>query len=254
MPAPAGLISGGAPQPDGTMWVLAGSPASRTIQEIDVATSKTLGVVPVSASASALTELSTGVIAVGTATSTAGSVELRDGSTGALTKSIALSAPVRSLAAGANGTDVYALVSSSKAAAVDVVDTSTGSVVGKVPVSLGAVSVVGSPGGSSVYVLSNNGAVEQLAVTGGAPAARFSVGHSGIALAISPSGSALYALKGGGSVRNVAVVSTATESVQRVLPAPAGAVGVQVSADGTDLYDLVGTSGVGNVQVFPVGG
>jgi hypothetical protein len=48
----------------------------------------------------------------------------------------------------------------------------------------------------------------------------------------------------------VAEVNVATEGVQRVLPAPANCLQVLVSADGSQLYQLVGSASYGNIQVF----
>ena len=48
----------------------------------------------------------------------------------------------------------------------------------------------------------------------------------------------------------MAEVNLATESVQQVLPAPANCLQVLVSADGSLLYQLVGTPSYGNIQVF----
>ena len=48
----------------------------------------------------------------------------------------------------------------------------------------------------------------------------------------------------------MAEVNVATESVRQVLPAAANSVQVLVSADGSELYQLVGTSSYGNIQVF----
>ena len=48
----------------------------------------------------------------------------------------------------------------------------------------------------------------------------------------------------------MAEVSVATESVRRLLPAAANSRQVLVSADGSELYQLVSTSLYGNIQVF----
>ena len=48
----------------------------------------------------------------------------------------------------------------------------------------------------------------------------------------------------------MAKVNIATESVRQVLPAPANSLQVLLSADGNELYQLVGTSSYGNIQVF----
>ena len=80
--------------------------------------------------------------------------------------------------------------------------------------------------------------------------ARFSVGDLGRALALSPDGTTLYVLKGTAAVSNIAVVDIATESVRHVLPAPSHCLEVLVSASGSQLYEVVGTAGYGNIQVF----
>ena len=48
----------------------------------------------------------------------------------------------------------------------------------------------------------------------------------------------------------MAKVDIATQSVRRVLPAPANSLQVLVSADGSELYQLVGAPSYGNIQVF----
>lgn len=252
-PAPAGLVGAGAPQPNGTMWLLVHTASAANAQALDLSTGKVAGVVPVSASASAVTELSTGVLVVGTAAGKAGSLELRNGTTGTLSKTLPLSGPVRALAAGANGTTVYALVGTATTESVEVLDSSSGKVTGTIAVSSHSVAVAASPSGSDVYVLGASGTVTDFPVAGGSAAASFPVGTAGVALAVAPDGSTLYVLKGHASDPNVAVVNLSTESVRRALPAPAHAVGLTVAADGNTLYDIVGTSSYGNVQAFHLG-
>lgn len=251
--APAGTVGSGAPQPNGTMWLLVRTSKATNIQALDLSTGKITAAVGVSASASSVTELSTGVVAVGTATARAGSVELRNGTTGALARSIPVSGPVRALAAGANGTTLYALVGTAHAEAVEILDTSNGKRTGTIPVSTGSVAVTASPTGSDVYVLGASGDVTDYPAAGGSAASSFPVGAQGVSLAISPDGTTLYVLKGPATSRNVAVVDVATESVEKVLPAPANAEQVVVSADGRTLYDAVGTPSYGNVQAYGLG-
>jgi hypothetical protein len=45
-------------------------------------------------------------------------------------------------------------------------------------------------------------------------------------------------------------VDTSTESVKRVLPAPGHCREVLVSANGRQLYEIVGAPGFGNIQVL----
>jgi DNA-binding beta-propeller fold protein YncE len=82
--------------------------------------------------------------------------------------------------------------------------------------------------------------------------ASFPVGNSGHSLALSPDGSTLYVLKNGSAPTNVAVVDLATQSVRKVLPAPSNCLQVLVSPSGNQLYQVVGTAGYGNIQVFPL--
>ena len=251
MGAPAGLADAGPPQPNGTMWVLVKKPTAANIQLLDLSTHHIQGIVPVSASASAITELSTGTVVVGTATLHAGSVELRNGTTGALEKTVPISGPVKALAAGSNGTTVYVLEGTPKVKSVTILNSQTGKVQGVVPAGSGSVAVAPSPGGSQVYAVQANGLVLDAETAGAAATSRFSIsGGSAINAAISPDGSVLYVLKAVGPVRNVSVVNVGTENVVKVLPAPADTVAVQVSPDGTLLYEAVGAPTYGNVQAI----
>jgi DNA-binding beta-propeller fold protein YncE len=251
MGAPAGLADAGAPQPNGSMWVLVKKATAANIQLLDLSRHRVDGVVPVSASASAITELSTGMVAVGTATAHSGSVELRNGTTGALESTVPVSGPVRGLAPGSNGTNLYVLEGMPAAETVTILDSQTGKVQGVVPVGSGTVAVAPSPDGSQVYAVQTNGLVLDAATAGSAVTSRFSVsGGSVLNAAMSPDGTALYVLKGIGPIRNISVVNVGTERVLQVLPAPANTVAVQVSPDGTLLYEAVGASTYGNVQAI----
>lgn len=236
------------------MWLLVAAPGSKNIQPLDAASGKLLGAVPVSAQASSIAELSTGLVALGTATADTGSVQLRNGTTGALVRTVPTSSGVRCIAPGSDGTTVFALDSSPKAADVTTINAQTGHVGATLPVSLGTVAVAPTPSGHNIYALAPNGTLEEIATAGGKATASFSVGHSGRGLAISPNGSVLYVLKGRGGVRNVAVVDTATEAVTRVLPAPLDTVAITLSSNGKTLYDSVGTARHGNVQVYSLSG
>ena len=252
--APAGLLGIAAPQQNGVLWLLAGSSSARALHALDLSNSSLVGAVPVSNSASSLAQSSTGELADGIATATAGAVELRNGSTGALVATVPVGAPVRQLVYGADGNTLYVLDGNAASASVTVVDTGSKTVQGSFGVGLDTVAVAPSPDQTSVWTLSSKGTVEQLAVAGGKVEARFTVGHSGTDLVVSPTGDRLYVLKGAAGSRNVAEVTVATEQVRTVLPAPADCVAVALSADGQTLYDAVGTPSVGNVQAFALGG
>ncbi len=104
-----------------------------------------------------------------------------------------------------------------------------------------------------MYALEPNGLVDQISIAGGKVVAKFkavSKDDTAQSMALSPDGNSLYVLKNSDGVSNVADVSTSTEAVRKVLPAPSNCVGVLVSSSGGQLYDLVGTAKYGNIQVF----
>lgn len=253
-PAPAGLIAAGQPQPNGIMWLLAGTGGVRTLSDLDLGSGRTLGVVPVSAAASALAESSTGVLGVGLGTATAGALELRNGATGALLATVAVGAPVQAVSAGPDGNTFYVLDGTSASRSVTVVDQAQDRAVGTVGVALDTVSVAPEPTQASLVTLGSGGVVTEVSTAGRQVLAQFQVAHSGRDLALSPDGATAYVLKGRGAARSIAVVNMRTESVTQVLPAPANARRIVVAADGASLYAVVGTSSVGNVQLIPVSG
>ena len=236
------------------MWLLARVGGVADVTPHNLSTGKAGGAVPVSSAADSLTELSTATVVVGTATASTGSLELLNGTSGSLSSTIAMSDPVKAVAAGSDGTTVYALEAAPSAEAIAVVDTTSGKITASIPVSSGTVGVVGSVDGSSVYGVQSNGLISQYAIAGGKPTARFGIGHSGIAAAISPTGTTLYVLKSNGVSFNIAVVDLATEKDVTALPAPANSVGLVISQDASTLYALVGTPAVGNVQSYSLSG
>lgn len=250
IPTPSNTLGGTAPEPNGTMWVVAGSPSSHGIYQVDLSRKKISGSVSVSNNATTIAESSTGLLALGISTATSGALEFLNGSSGALLTTVPVSGPVVSLAAGDDGVTFYALNGTNSAKSVAIINGQTDKVESTIPAPSDAVSVVPAPNENSVYVLEPNGVVSQLTTAGGHISTQFPIGHSGRALAIGPNGNTLYVLKGQGTVRNVAVVNLATESVKEVLPAPGNTQNIVLSPNGQSLYDVVGAPGVGNVQVF----
>jgi DNA-binding beta-propeller fold protein YncE len=250
IPTPADTLDGTYPEPNGSMWVLAGSPASHGIYTVDLSTKKLTGSVSVSNDAKTVAESPTGILALGLATATTGAVEFLNGSTGAPLKTVPVSGPVVSIAAGDDGVTFYVLNGNTQAKTVAILNAQTGKLDGTIAAPADAVGVVPAPNEESVFVLEPNGVVSQIATTGGHILTQFPIGNSGLALALSPNGQTLYALKGQGSVENVAVVNVAKESVTRVLPAPADTEAITLSPDGQILYDIVGAPGLGNIQGF----
>jgi DNA-binding beta-propeller fold protein YncE len=248
--APKNLLAAGQPQPNGTLWALAGDAASKGLFDISLADGSGIGSVSVSNTARSVTESLSGVIGLALGSTRTGALELLNGSTGKVTKTIPLGAPARDVIVGSDGGTFYVLDGTTKSASVTIVNSQTGSVQGTVPVPVHTVSIAPDALGASLYALQPDGQVSQIATAGGQVMTSFATGSGARSIALSPDGSTLYVLKAAGQVANVAEVNVATESVQRVLPAPANCLQVLVSADGSQLYQLVGTSAYGNIQVF----
>ena len=247
--APRDLLSASQPQPDGMLWALAGDTASKGLFELNMTTGHVAGSVPVSDAAQSVTESLTGVVGVALAAPGAGALELINGNTGTPIRTVPLGAPARDVVVGSDGTTFYVLNGTSRSASVTVVDSRDGSVQGTVPVPLDTVSVVPDLEGSELYALEPNGQISEIAVAGGKILSSFPVGGTARSLAMSPDGGTLYVLKDAGADANVAEVDLATESTRQVLPAAAHSLQVLVSADGEQVYQLVGTPQYGNIQI-----
>lgn len=248
--APRDLLSAAEPQQNGTMWVLAGTAASRGLFQLDPSNGHVLGSVSVSNAAQSVAETSSGLVGLALGTYRAGALKLLDSHTGKVTRTVALPAPAQQVVTGSDGSTFFVLTARGGKASVSIVDSHSGRVVGTVPVPGGAVSAVPDIQETSLYVLESNGVISRIAVAGGKVTATFRIGDSGGSLALSPDGTTLYALKDTSSVPNVAVVDLATESVRKALPAATGSLQILTSPSGSQLYDVVGTPGYGNVQVF----
>jgi len=248
--APKGILAAGQPQPDGAMWTLAGSAASRGLFKFSLGSGHALGSISVSNAAQSLAESSTGVLGLAMATSHTGALELLNSNTGTVIRTVPLGAPARAVAVGADGVTFYVLNGSAASSSVTVVDSADGRVQGTIPVPLETVSIAPDVEETTLYALQPSGRVSQISIAGGRIIASFPVGDSGRSLALSPDGSTLYVLKTGLASANVAVVDLSTESVRKVLPASSNCLQVLVSAGGNQLYQVVGTAGYGNIQVF----
>lgn len=249
--APKNLLGAAQPQPNGTLWALAGNAASKGLFSISLATGKGTGSISVSNAAQSVTESLSGTVGLALGTGQTGALELLNGSTGKPIRIVPLGAPARDVVVGSDGATFYVLNGNAKSASVTVVNSRNGDQQGTIPVPLDTVSVAPDATGSSLYALQPSGLVSQIAVAAGTIMTKFSVGSAARSVAVSPDGGTLYVLKNvGAAVDNVAEVNLATESVQRVLPAPANSMQVLVSADGSRLYQLVGTPSYGNIQVF----
>jgi DNA-binding beta-propeller fold protein YncE len=238
------------------MWVVAGTGGTKTIDQVTLGSAssgKVSKIVPVSPSASSLAESSSGLLALGLSTSTTGAVAFLNGSTGAQTASIPLGAPVRDLVAGADGSTFYALNGTTTSMSVSVISSLGNQVTATVPVPLATVSIAIRPDQQTILALESTGTVKEVAVASGQVVSTFPVGTGADTVALSNDGSTLFVLKSVGGAQNVGVIATATERQVRALPAPANTVDIQVSLDGTSIYDLVGTPTYGNIQKFSTG-
>jgi len=249
MAAPRGILAAGQPQPNGALWTLAGNTASRGLFEFSLTSGHSVGSISVSNAAQSVAESLTGMLGVALGTSDAGRLELLNGSTGTVTRTVPIGAPAREVVVGSDGATFYVLNGSATSSSVTIVDSADGNVQGTVPVPLGTVSIVPDVQETTLYALQPSGHVSQVAIAGGKIITSFPIGDSGRSLALSPDGSTLYVLKDGRDSANVAVVDLATESVRKVLPAPSNCVQVLVSASGNQLYQVVGTASYGNIQV-----
>ena len=249
---PRGILAAGQPQADGAIWTLAGSTVSRGLFKFSLSSGHALGSISVSDAAQSVTESSTGVLGVAMGTSHTGALELLNGSTGTVIRTVPLGAPAREVVAGADGVTFYVLNGSATSSSVTIVDSADGRVQGTVPVPLETVSIAPDVEQTTLYALQPSGRVSQITIAGGRIITSFPAGNSGRSLALSPDGGTLYVLKYAFASANVAAVDLATETVIKVLPASSNCLQVLVSATGTQLYQVVGTAGYGNIQVFPL--
>lgn len=249
--APKDLRSAAEPQANGTIWTLAGDTATRALFEFNLTGGQhPIGATAVSNAAQSIAESLTGVIGVAIGTHRTGALELLNASTGTLVRTVALGAPAKQVVVGSDGSTFYVLNGTSASASVTIVNSQNGRILGTVPVPLDTVSVVPDLQQATIYALEPSGVITQIAVAGGRVMTNFSTGAAARSMALSPDGGTLYVLKGPMAAPNVAVVDVATESVRRVLPAPANCLQILVSPSGSELYQMVGTPGYGNIQVF----
>jgi DNA-binding beta-propeller fold protein YncE len=249
--APKDLLAAAQPQPNGTLWALAGDTTSKGLFDINLASGSGIGSMSVSNAAQSVTESLAGVVGLALGTGRTGALELLNGSTGKITQIIPLGAPARDVVVGSDGSTFYVLNGTPRSASVTVVNSRNGAIQGTIPVPLDTASIAPDAQGISLYALQPNGLISQIALADGKIMSSFPVGSAARSVALSPDGTTLYVLKDAGPGANVAEVDLATESMQQVLPAPANCLQVLVSADGSELYQVVGTATYGNIQVYP---
>ena len=135
-------------------------------------------VVPVSPGADALAQSNSGLLAVGQAGGGTGSLEFRNGSTGALVTTIPLAGPVTSIAAAQDGFTFYVLVTVDKARSVNAVDAQTHAVGNSIAVPPDSLVALPDPLQHQLYVLESDGNVTTINLSSGQPVATFAVGRS----------------------------------------------------------------------------
>ncbi|NNN22414.1 MAG: hypothetical protein HKL80_10495 [Acidimicrobiales bacterium] len=252
---PTGILGAGAPQSNNMMWLLANSTGNKTIVQINLNNGNLGSPQPESANASAIAENVKGIIAVGTSAGSGGAVELRNGTNGALIATTPVSAPVVDIAPSADGSSFYVLTKLGSVSAVQVVSSGGRGVVGNsIPVAGDTISMVPSADGNFLFYLEPNGEVTEISTAGGGSQAHFQVGANAKALALSSDSQTLFVLKCPLGSCNVSVVDVVGQQVEKVIPAPIDTVQIQVSPDGSKIWDAVGNPAYGNVQAFSLTG
>jgi len=250
--APKGLLGAGSPQANGTIWVLAGTPEAKALTQLDLSSGQTVMTVPTSSAANSVAQSSTGLLAVGTATTTAGAVLLLNGSSGTISSTVPVGAPVRALAFGADGVTLYVLNGNGTSSSVSVVNTSTGKVLTSIGCPNDAVGLAPDPQQLNIWTVESSGNVQETSLQSGRTVSIVPLASPGIAIAFPPSGTTMYVLKGSGSIWNIAELVAGNPKIGLVLSAAAFSVGLVAAGGGNKLYDVVGTPGLGNVQVLKV--
>jgi len=249
LPGPKNLTAISEPQANGMMWALAGKPSSGLF-EIDSTNGHLTKSVAVSNAARSVTESAAGVIGLALGTGHSGALEMLNGQTAKIMRTVALPAPALQVVVG--GDAFYVLTTWPGSASVTIVNARDGKINGSVPVPADTVSIASDIHQASIYVLQKNGLIDEIGIPRGQIIEQFKIGSDGESVALSPDASTLYVLKGIPAVSNVAVVDVGTESVTHVLPAPSHCLELLLSARGNHLYDVVGTPDYGNIQVFKV--
>jgi len=178
--APAGLIAGATPQPNGLVWVLSAKRKVRTIGQVDLTNGKQEQAVGASAGANAVAQSSTGIVALGVGTAKTGAVQLINASTGVLESSVAVGAPAGDVAFGDDGTTLYVLNGTVKSRSVTTVNTTTGKIVATMGLPSDARSIVPDPSQNAIWSVERSGSVQETSLTSDKPMESFSVGNPGV--------------------------------------------------------------------------
>jgi hypothetical protein len=127
--APKDLISFASPQADGSAWILSGTSAAKTIQELNLNSGSLGQPIGVISSAVSIAETYNGMIALGIATPGSGAVELLSSNNpGNVLFTVAVSAPVVEVVPSVDGSEFYALESANNVDSIQTISTASGKV------------------------------------------------------------------------------------------------------------------------------
>jgi hypothetical protein len=247
---PAGIVSGTAPDSSDNVWVLVNLGNSANLQNINVATGKEAGVVPVTDQARVVAVAPGGQIGVGLEGTNSGAVELYSAQGFNLQGTVPVAGPVSDLVAGSDGISYYALQSVKGADSVAVVDAKTMKLTGTIALPSHTLSIAVSPDLTTIYSLQANGDITLTDAQTGTITQKIPVTAGVRQIALSQDGNTLYLLMGNVKDDNVSEIDLTTEATVRVLPAPQNTLWIAPSSDGTTLFDFVGTAKTGNIQSF----
>jgi hypothetical protein len=250
MPAAANTIGGTAQDTNGDVYALVNSGKAANVQKIDFSTGKVVAIFPVSVAATSIA-LGGNVLAVGTSFKATGSVAFYS-LAGKKLRTVPMPAPVVQITSSSDQYDFFALTKYGQVAAALDVNQRTGTVTNNVPLSASTNSLVVDPGIQNLYTLVGGGTIQIVNLGTKAVTQHFVVSPYGSSITLSPNGGVLYELKNLVDSSNISVISTATEAVVKVVPAPADCVAAVPSFTGPQVIDYVGAQTFGNIQIFAV--
>src|SRR5205823_1324045 len=128
--------------PNGTIWTLAGDDLTRALVQFSLSGGqRPIGAKPVSNAAQSIAESLSGVIGVALAHGKAGALELLNGSTGTVRKTVPIGAPARQVVVGGDENTFYVLDGTAASTSATIVNSQNGKAVGTVPMPLNTVAI-----------------------------------------------------------------------------------------------------------------
>ena len=246
---PAGIIGGTSQDSQNHLFALVNVGHAANVQAVNITSGKIDNVFPTSNAATSIALSDTDVIAVGTAYASTGSLALY-ASDGSALKVIPLPGPVSQVVAISSQPEFVTLSRVQGAAFATIESAQSKSVAGQIALSGDSVSIAVSPDGLNLYDLLVSGSIQVYSLITGKVEQTFKASAGGMEISLSADGTALYELKGSYGAENVSVINIATEAVIGVLPAPAHCVAIEPNLAQLQTYDFVGTSRLGNIQLF----